>query len=117
MDADDSPAAVNALSRRMRAAARTPGTLVVCLCADWCGTCRDYRPVFDRAADLHPSMRFDWLDIEDDAELVGELDIETFPTVLIADAEGVVFFGPLLPQPDHLLRLLGSIGASRPPRK
>jgi hypothetical protein len=73
--------------------------------------------VFEGAAGLHPSMRFDWLDVEDDAELVGELDIETFPTVLIADAEGVVFFGPLLPQSDHLLRLLGSIGASRAPRK
>lgn len=85
------------------------GRWVACLCADWCGTCRDYRPVFDQVAAEHPGMRFLWLDIEEDAELVGELDIETFPTLLIADGAALRFAGPLLPHAGTLLRLLASL--------
>jgi thioredoxin 1 len=82
---------------------------VVCLCADWCGTCRDYRPVFDQVAAGHPDMRFVWLDIEDESALVGELDIETFPTLLVADAAGLRFAGPLLPHASTLSRLLAAL--------
>lgn len=82
---------------------------VVCLCADWCGTCRDYRPVFDQVAAEHPGTAFLWLDIEDQAALVGELDIETFPTLLIADGARLRFAGPLLPHAGTLSRLLGAL--------
>ena len=47
-----------------------------------------------------------WIDIEDEAELVGDLDIETFPTLLIADGEHIRFAGPLTPQPETLRRVL-----------
>ena len=53
--------------------------------------------------------RFAWVDVEDHADLVGELDVQTFPTVLIADAGGVQFLGPVTPQANVLLRLLESI--------
>ena len=87
-------------------------TWVVCLCADWCGLCRDYRSVFADMAARYPAVRFAWLDIEDQADLVGDVDVETFPTVLIADAKGTSFFGPLPPQPQNLSRLLDSLARS-----
>lgn len=96
------------LSRTPKPAARR---WVACLCADWCGTCRDYRPVFDQLAAEYPDMPFLWLDIEDQAALVGDLDIETFPTLLIADGAALRFAGPLLPHADTLARLLGSLEA------
>ena len=82
---------------------------VVCLCAQWCGTCRDYRAVFDQLARAHPSVRFVWIDIEDDAEVAGDLDVETFPTLLLADGQVARFLGPLLPQAAVLSRLLESL--------
>ena len=82
---------------------------VVCLCAQWCGTCRDYRAVFDQLARAHPAVRFVWIDIEDDAEVAGDLDVETFPTLLIADGQVARFLGPLLPQAAVLSRLLESL--------
>lgn len=91
------------------------GRWVACLCADWCGTCRDYRPVFDQVAVEHPGMPFLWLDIEDQAALVGDLDIETFPTLLIADGAALRFAGPLLPHAGTLARLLGSLEAGATP--
>lgn len=87
-------------------------TWVICLCADWCGLCRDYQAVFAQMAERYPGFRFAWLDIEDQADLVGDIDVETFPTVLMADAQGIRFFGPLTPQAHTLSRLLDSLGSA-----
>lgn len=86
---------------------------VVCLCADWCGTCREYRPLFDALAREHPGARFVWVDIEDESDLAGDLDVETFPTLLIADGATARFLGPLLPQAPVLARLLDSLRAGQ----
>jgi thioredoxin 1 len=82
---------------------------VICLCADWCGLCRDYGELFADMAVRYPGSRFAWLDIEDQAELVGDIEVETFPTLLVADAGGTRFFGPLLPHAQTLSRLLDSV--------
>ena len=86
-----------------------PPAWVVCLCADWCNLCRDYRAVFAQMAERYPGFRFAWLDIEDQADLVGDVDVETFPTLLLADAQGTRFFGPVTPQANTLARLLESL--------
>lgn len=83
--------------------------LVVCLCADWCGTCKEYRPGFEALAASHPEARFVWLDIEDREDVAGDLDIETFPSLLISDTQHARFLGPLLPQLPVLARLLRSL--------
>ena len=86
---------------------------VICLCADWCGACKSYRDVFSQTADalalIHADCRFAWIDVEDQAHLVGDLDIETFPTLLVGNSDGVNFFGAVTPQPDVLRRLLDSL--------
>lgn len=53
-----------------------------------------------------PTLRPHWIDIEDHADLVGDFDVQTFPTLVIVGPEGVRFAGPLTPQPDTLRRLL-----------
>ena len=86
----------------------------VCLCAAWCGNCGIYRPLFDELARAHPDVRFEWVDIEDESDIAGDLDVETFPTLLIADGERALFLGPLLPQAPVLARLLASLQAAAP---
>lgn len=88
------------------------GRWVFGLCADWCGVCREWRAVFDAAAAAHPDDRFIWIDIEDADELVGDLDIETFPTLLVGAASRVLFFGTILPLPQLLTRLLAGLDGS-----
>mgnify|MGYP000721096077 CR=1 FL=1 len=89
---------------------------VACLCAAWCRLCDGYRPVLEqveaelRAAGAAP--RWHWVDIEDDADLVGELDVETFPTIVVCDADQVRFAGPVTPQPETLRRLLRALGTT-----
>ena len=89
------------------------GWWAVCLCANWCGTCRDYRALFDALAPAYPGVRFVWVDIEDEADVAGDLDVETFPTLLIADGQTARFLGPLLPQAGVLSRLIESLQADQ----
>jgi thioredoxin 1 len=86
---------------------------VACLCAAWCRLCDDYAPVLDQVlAELvatGATVRKHWVDIEDEAALVGEFDVETFPTLVVFDATQVRFAGALEPQPDILRRLLRAL--------
>ena len=88
---------------------------IVCLCAAWCRTCDDYQPELAQLAAREPHSRFFWLDIEDDADWVDALDVETFPTLLVL-ANGVpMFFGPLPPQIAVFERTLQSLRAPGTP--
>lgn len=82
--------------------------VVACLCAAWCDTCRSYREGFERLAARHPDKRFVWIDIEDEADLVGDIDVENFPTLLIQRGDQVAFFGTVLPDPGVADRLIGA---------
>ena len=83
--------------------------LVICLCAEWCGTCRDYRAGFEELASRFPEVRFRWLDIEEQADDLGDLDIENFPTLFIQRQESILFFGTMLPHLSHLQRLIETL--------
>jgi len=76
------------------------------LCAGWCRTCDAYRQVFEELRAAHAGVQWHWVDIEDDAELVDDIDIKTFPTLVLADGERVWFAGPVLPHADVAHRLL-----------
>lgn len=89
-----------------RAPAPAPAGAVICLCASWCGVCRDYQAIFDDVARAHPGLVFRWVDVEDEADWLGDLDIETFPTLLVSDGQTLLHAGPLVPQAAHLLQLL-----------
>jgi thioredoxin 1 len=71
--------------------------IVACLCAAWCGTCGGYRAAFESLAARHPDKTFVWIDIEDQADVVGDLDVDNFPTLLLQRGDTVAFFGTMLP--------------------
>jgi len=57
--------------------------LVACLCAAWCDTCVAYREGFLAMAQRFPRAEFRWVDIEDEAEAVEDIEVENFPTILV----------------------------------
>lgn len=81
-------------------------SLVACLCAQWCLTCGAYRAVFDALAADMPEVRFVWVDIEDEADLVDPIEVENFPTLLIGVGDEVRFFGTVMPHADTLKRMV-----------
>ena len=85
--------------------------VVVAFCADWCGTCREFRPVLERIAAAHPEWLVAWADIEDDAGLVGDFDVDNFPTLAVFRDGRPLHFGVSLPLENVVTRLLQSIQA------
>jgi thiol-disulfide isomerase/thioredoxin len=83
--------------------------VVACFCAAWCHTCAEYYDGFYALEAHFPDAEFRWLDIEDDAEAVGDREVENFPTILVQRAHEVIFYGPQLPMPQLLRRLLETL--------
>ena len=79
---------------------------VICLCAEWCGVCRDYKAGFNEMSAQFPEARMLWLDIEERADDLGDLDVENFPTLLILRRDLVLYYGVMLPHLGHLRRTL-----------
>jgi thioredoxin 1 len=96
------------LSRQSESA---PDWAVICLCAAWCRTCDSYRPDLAELAAREQGVRFVWLDVEDDAEWLGDFDIETFPTLLVLARETPVFLAALPPQIGVFERTLRALRA------
>ncbi len=80
--------------------------VVSCLCAAWCDTCAQYQPGFLALAAKFPTAQFRWIDIEDQADEVGDLQVENFPTIRVTRGSDVLFHGTQLPIHSHLERLL-----------
>lgn len=85
--------------------------VVACLCAAWCRTCGEYRPVFDTLKAQFPHDRFVWLDVEDEGV---DVLVDTFPTLMVARGRTVQFFGAVLPHAEHARRLLEVLEADAP---
>ena len=82
---------------------------VICLCAAWCGVCREWTGIFEALSASYPQVLFDWVDVEDEADAMGDVDIETFPTLLVAQGSRARFLGPVQPSPTQVGRLLESL--------
>ena len=88
---------------------------VACLCAAWCGVCREWQPLFLEQARAHPHMRFSWVDVEDEDDAMGEVDIQTFPTLLVARGSEVLYLAPIPPSAKQFTRLLATLQAQPVP--
>jgi len=92
-----------------------PPLTVVTFCAQWCGTCRSFEDELRKLLDAHSHTRLLWLDIEDDAELVDDIDVENFPTVAIFRSGTPLYFGTTLPQQHVVSQLLRAAAATTAP--
>ncbi len=83
-----------------------PEILVACLCAQWCGVCREYAATFVQVGERVARARFVWVDVEDDSDVVDPIEVDNFPTILIAVGDEPRFFGVLTPQAQLLERIV-----------
>ncbi|BDZ65629.1 thioredoxin family protein [Agromyces mangrovi Wang et al. 2018] len=59
--------------------------------AAWCGPCRAFAPVFERAAEQHPDIVFGKIDTEAEQALAAGFRITSIPT-LMAFRDGIIVF-------------------------
>lgn len=85
---------------------------LVLFCADWCTSCREFKSLFETLDATSLSKR--WVDIENDFEAIGEIQIENLPTALVlSDDESSWYFGPIPPNLDFLEKLIMDINQGK----
>ena len=77
--------------------------------AEWCGPCRSFAPVFEKASEQHADIVFGKVDTETQPELAAMAGITSIPTIM-AFREGILIFSQAgaLPGPS-LEELIGKI--------
>jgi thioredoxin 1 len=77
--------------------------------AAWCGPCRNFAPVYEKASESNTDIVFAKVDTEAERGLAGSFDISSIPT-LMAIRDGVVLYSQAgaLPQ-DGLDNLIAAI--------
>ena len=59
--------------------------------AAWCGPCRMFGPVFEKASERHPDAVFGKVDTEAQPELAATFSISSIPTLMII-RDGIVLY-------------------------
>lgn len=59
------------------------GIVLVDWWAAWCGPCRMFAPVFEKASEAHPDITFAKVDTEAEPALSGSAGITSIPTLMI----------------------------------
>ena len=59
--------------------------------AAWCGPCRSFGPVFERASETNPDIVFGKVDTEAQRDLAAQVGITSIPT-LMAFREGILVY-------------------------
>ena len=67
------------------------GIVLLDFWAAWCGPCRMFAPVFEKAAEEHPDIVFGKIDTEAQQQLAAGFNITSIPT-LMAFRDGIIVF-------------------------
>ncbi|GAA4810144.1 thioredoxin [Streptomyces ziwulingensis] len=62
--------------------------------AAWCGPCRQFAPVYEKAAVANPDLVFGKIDTEAQPELAAAFGIQSIPTLMIVRDQVAVFAQP-----------------------
>ncbi|CAL9664323.1 thioredoxin [Streptomyces sp. enrichment culture] len=62
--------------------------------AEWCGPCKQFGPVYEKAAEANPDLVFGKVDTEAQPELAQAFGIQSIPTLMIVRDQVAVFAQP-----------------------
>ncbi len=77
--------------------------------ASWCGPCRQFAPIYERASEKHTDIVFAKVDTEAEQQLAAAAEIRSIPTVMAFKKGYMVFNQPGSLPPEALDELIGRL--------
>ena len=59
--------------------------------APWCGPCKGFAPVYEKAAEAHPDVVFGKVNTDEQQELAGSFGIRSIPTLVVFREKVILF--------------------------
>jgi thioredoxin 1 len=75
--------------------------------ASWCGPCRMFAPIYERASEANPDIVFAKVDTEAEQELAAAFRVMSIPTLMVFREQVLVYAQPGALPPDALDQLIG----------
>lgn len=82
---------INLNEEKFESTVTAPGIVVIDWWADWCGPCRAFAPIFEKAAERHPEMTFAKVNTEESQGLSAAFQIRSIPTLMVF-RDGILLF-------------------------
>ena len=59
--------------------------------APWCGPCKGFAPVYEKASETHPDVVFAKVNTDEQQELAGSFGIRSIPTLMVFREKVILF--------------------------
>ncbi len=79
--------------------------------ASWCGPCRAFKPIFEKAAEEHPDIAFASCDTEAEMQLAAAFQIRSIPTLMVFREKVLIFSQPGMLPAEALEDLISQVKA------